>query len=178
MPRPLRPLQRRPHESVIESRCTSSSQSPVLARTGASDPAATRRFAEPPAVLGQACHWPVDPLDSHPQGFALPAQPLDLPLQGLDLLPQGFNLPGVPPLFPLVLRGQPLQGQRQLAATTRGSPGRTRRAERSCTGTAAAASSLARSSSKRHDHAHRNERRDPPVSRFRGSGRSVAIRAR
>jgi len=50
---------------------------------------------------------PVEPLDLPLQGFVLRAQPL-------DALPQGFDLPGLPPLFPLVLRGQPPQGPRQL----------------------------------------------------------------
>ena len=59
----------------------------------ASDPAAARRSAERPVVLGQVRH--------------LPAQPLDLP-------PQGFDLLGLPPPFRLVLRGQLLQGRRQL----------------------------------------------------------------
>jgi len=63
----------------------------------------------------------VEPLDSRPQGFVLPALPLDVLPQGfvpsvlpLDVPPQGFDLLGVPPLFPLELRGQPPQGPRQL----------------------------------------------------------------
>ena len=60
---------------------------------------------------------PTRPRHLHQSGQVrhLRAQPLDLPLQGFDLLPQGFDVPGVPPLFRFVLRGQPLQGGRQLS---------------------------------------------------------------
>jgi len=68
---------------------------------------ARSRDARCPVVLGQACHLLVEPLDSPPQGGVLPGLPLDLP-------PQGFDLFGVPPLFLLVLHGQPPQGPRQL----------------------------------------------------------------
>ena len=64
-----------------------------LCRAGAADPRAARPRGERPVELGQARH----PL----------FEPLDLPLQGFDLL-------GVRPLFPLLLRGQPLQACRQL----------------------------------------------------------------
>ncbi len=74
------------------------------ARGGASDAEAARFRGEHPAVLGQACHLPVEPLDSPLQGFVLPGLPL-------DTLPQGFDLLGVPPLFHLVLRGQRPQGR-------------------------------------------------------------------
>jgi len=64
---------------------------------------------------------PVEPLDLRLQGFVLPALPLgvlpqgfDVPSQDFEVLSQGFDLPGVPPLFPLVLRGQPPKGPRQL----------------------------------------------------------------
>ena len=50
-----------------------------------------QRHGECPVVVAQVCH--------------LPAEPLDLLLQGFDLL-------GLPPLFPLGLRGQPLEGGR------------------------------------------------------------------
>jgi len=64
---------------------------------------------------------PVEPLDLPLQDFVLPAQPLDVLPQRfvlsalpLDVPPQGFDLPGVPPLFLLVLLGQPPQCPRQL----------------------------------------------------------------
>jgi len=64
---------------------------------------------------------PVEPLDLPLQGFVLPALPLGVLPQGFDVLShdfgvlsQGFDLPGVPPLFLLVLSGQPPQGPRQL----------------------------------------------------------------
>ena len=82
---------------------------------GASDTEAARsRDGGCPGILGQACRHHVEPLDSPPQGFVLRALPLDAPLQGCDVLPLGFDLPGVPPLFRLVLRGQPPQGPGQL----------------------------------------------------------------
>jgi len=62
-----------------------------------------------------------EPLDPRPQGFALLALPLGVLPQGFDVFSQdfgvfvqGLDLPGVPPLFPLVLHGQPPQGPRQL----------------------------------------------------------------
>jgi len=64
---------------------------------------------------------PAEPLDLLLQGFALLALPLGVLPQGFDVFPQdfgvlvqGFDLTGVPPLFPLVLLGQPPQGPRQL----------------------------------------------------------------
>ncbi len=74
---------------------------------GASPPAPAQRRGERPVVPGQACHLPGELLDLPPQGFALFGLPLDPLLQGFDLL-------AVPPLLHLVLRGQPLQGHRQL----------------------------------------------------------------
>ena len=66
----------------------------VFDHGGASPPASVQRLGERPVVPGQACHLPGEPL---------------------DLLPQGFDLLGVPLLLHLVLRGQPLQGRRQLS---------------------------------------------------------------
>ena len=83
------------------------------ARAGASPPPSAQDCDERAVALGQACHLPVQPLDSHLQGFVLPALPLDVLPQGFVLPalplyapPQSFDLPGVPPLFRLVLRGQ------------------------------------------------------------------------
>ena len=67
---------------------------PVISRSATlADPAPGQRRGERLVIRSQPRH--------------LPAEPLDLPLQGFDLL-------GVPPLFHLVLRGQPFQGVRQL----------------------------------------------------------------
>ena len=79
---------------------TGSGHDRALAHAAASDPAVARPRGERPEVVGPACHLPVQPLDSPLQGFALHCLLL-------DALPQGFDLPGEPPLFPLVLRGQP-----------------------------------------------------------------------
>ena len=91
------------------------------ARAGASPSPSAQDCGERAVALGQACHLPVQPLDSHLQGFVLRALPLDVLPQGFVLPalplyapPQGFDLPGLPPLFHLVLRGQPPQGLRQL----------------------------------------------------------------
>ena len=63
-----------------------SGHGPEPGRAGALRPAPAQRRGERPAVLGQACHLGVKPLELLSQDFALGVLPLDSLPQGFDLL--------------------------------------------------------------------------------------------